>query len=106
TFSEALKRYFFVHLLPYIFSLLHLFGFGLGWIGVAFAHVGFCYYLLDLIILFRDPQRRALHDYFSDSVVLKTGHQIPMGWPSELDKPLASVPWSKYWLGTGLVALF
>jgi uncharacterized RDD family membrane protein YckC len=109
SYSDALKRYLFVHLLPYILSLPALLMLGSGskgWIGVAVSQLASCYYFLDLIVLFRDPQRRALHDYFSNSVVLKTRKQVPMGWPSDLPIPLPSVPWRRYWLGTSLVGLY
>jgi len=109
SYADALRRYFFGCLLAYMFFLLAALVRGsesLFWIMPALTGLGTCYTFLDWIILIRDPQRRGLHDYLSNTVVLKTGETFPTEWPQQLPRPLPSVPWRRYWLGTGAVLLY
>jgi uncharacterized RDD family membrane protein YckC len=108
SYGQSFKRYFFVHLLPQLLITIAAWFVSDNRVGYApiLGFIGQSYYFLDLIIFFRDPQRRALHDYLAQTVVLKTGSTIPDGWPADLEAPLSRIQWKRYWLGLSLVTIY
>jgi uncharacterized RDD family membrane protein YckC len=106
TFGGAFKRYFFLQLAPYLLTLPMLFLGASHFLAFLLSQLATGYFLLDVALLFRDPHRRALHDYLSRSLVLKSGEDIPTGWPTDLPKPFLQPPWKNYWVTLSLVALF
>ncbi len=106
SYGQAFKRYFFASLISMFCSLPEMSVGELQSKWSLLSTFGVAYYLLDLIVFFRDPQSRAMHDYLAQTVVLKTRGEIPTSWPASLPVPAAAFPWKRYKVGIGLIAAY
>ena len=110
SYAQSLKRYLILSILPGLatwtgFEYSAAPGFA-GWAALAFQETATLYSLMDVVVLANDRQKRALHDYLSGTVVLKTRATIPETWPVNVEPLALLFPWQRQWPGMALVTLF
>lgn len=111
TYGQSFKRYLIMSILPGVATTVgaqHQFT-DASWVGTAatiLQQLATGYPLLDVIVMARDKHARALHDYLSRTIVLKTGSVVPDAWPAGLERLGPGFPWRRQLPGFALVAVY